>query len=77
MSEEKRARHVIRGWDGIRTFTGYGRTQLQDMIARGDFPIGAQNRSMTGDHCPLGNCCAGRGPATIPVREKNPRECSY
>ncbi|MCC0059095.1 MAG: AlpA family phage regulatory protein [Hyphomicrobiaceae bacterium] len=38
MSEEKRARHVIRGWDGIRTFTGYGRTQLQDMIARGDFP---------------------------------------
>ena len=37
MSDEKRAREIIRGWDGLRKFTGYGRTQLREMIKRGEF----------------------------------------
>ena len=35
---EKRARNVIRGWDRMREVTGYGRTQLQQMVAEGRFP---------------------------------------
>lgn len=38
MSDEKRARLIIRGWDRMRAFTGYGRTQLQQMIRDGEFP---------------------------------------
>jgi predicted DNA-binding transcriptional regulator AlpA len=34
---ERRARRIIRGWDGLRAFTGYGRTQLQQMIKDGEF----------------------------------------
>ena len=33
----RRARYMIRGWNGITAYTGYGRTQLQEMIKRGEF----------------------------------------
>ena len=38
MSDEMRPQRIIRGWEGIRVFTGYGRTQTQAMIKRGDWP---------------------------------------
>ena len=36
--DEGRARRVIRGWAAITTFSGFGRTQTQEMIKRGDWP---------------------------------------
>ena len=38
MVERRPARNIIRGWDSMRAVTGYGRTQLADKIAAGEFP---------------------------------------
>jgi predicted DNA-binding transcriptional regulator AlpA len=35
---EKRARRMVRGWEGVRPYFPYGRTQLQQMVAEGRFP---------------------------------------
>ena len=44
MSETSRVRprRIIRGYGNLRAFTGYGRSQTKEFIARGEFPAPMQ-----------------------------------